>query len=111
VSAFPVACQKSRLIDAAGLVSDQIATILFGKIPSGKVFSGVLDSIQKREFTSIGTAVDIAARLQGLAREGEVLILEDTLVRLPDAITERPLHPVPVKGVDKPIRIYRVAAQ
>ena len=77
-------------------------------ISTGKVFSGVLGSVRKKEFTSIGMAVNIAARLQGLAREGEVLITEDTLARLPDKIIVRPLEPVPVKGVDKPIRIYRV---
>ncbi len=80
-------------------------------ISTGKVFSGVLGSVRKKEFTSIGMAVNIAARLQGLAREGEVLITEDTLVRLPDKILVRPLDHVPVKGVDKPIRIYRVEPQ
>jgi adenylate cyclase len=80
-------------------------------ISTGKVFSGVLGSVRKKEFTSIGMAVNIAARLQGLAREGEVLITEDTLARLPDKINVRPLEPVLVKGVDKPIRIYRVQSQ
>jgi len=80
-------------------------------ISTGKVFSGVLGSVRKKEFTSIGMAVNIAARLQGLAREGEVLITEDTLARLPGRILVRPLDPVPVKGVDKPIRIYRVVPQ
>jgi class 3 adenylate cyclase len=77
-------------------------------ISTGKVFSGVLGSVRKKEFTSIGMAVNIAARLQGLAREGEALITEDTLARLPDKINVRPLEPVLVKGVDKPIKIYRV---
>ncbi len=79
-------------------------------ISTGKVFSGVLGSVRKKEFTSIGMAVNIAARLQGAAQEGEVLITEDTLTRLPDTITAHPLHPLPVKGVDKSIRIYRVEA-
>ena len=80
-------------------------------ISTGKVFSGVLGSVRKKEFTSIGMAVNIAARLQGLAREGEVLITEDTLVRLPHTIISRPLDPMPVKGVDEPIRIYSVQSQ
>ena len=80
-------------------------------ISTGKVFSGVLGSVRKKEFTSIGMAVNIAARLQRLARKGEVLITEDTLARLPDRIIARPLEPVLVKGVDKPIRIYRVQSQ
>jgi adenylate cyclase len=77
-------------------------------ISTGKVFSGVLGSVRKKEFTSIGMAVNIASRLQGLAREGEILITEDTLGRLEYKIVVRTLDPVPVKGVDKPINIYRV---
>jgi adenylate cyclase len=80
-------------------------------ISTGKVFSGVLGSVRKREFTSIGMAVNIAARLQGVARAGQVLITKDTLARLPDTIKACPLGPVPVKGVGKPIRIYSVESE
>ena len=80
-------------------------------ISTGKVFSGVLGSVRKREFTSIGMAVNIAARLQAVAKAGQVLITKDTLTRLPETIAVRPLGPVPVKGVDKPIRIYRVESE
>ncbi len=37
-------------------------------ISTGKVFSGILGSLRKKEFTSIGMAVNIADRLQGLAK-------------------------------------------
>ena len=40
-------------------------------ISTGKVFSGILGSIRKREFTSIGMAVNMATRLQRLAGVGE----------------------------------------
>jgi adenylate cyclase len=102
---------KAQEIDAVMSKKNGFRLRLGIGISTGKVFSGVLGSVRKREFTSIGMAVNIAARLQGIARGGEVLITEDTLARLPDTITVRPLHPVPVKGVDKPIRIYSVASQ
>lgn len=77
-------------------------------ISTGEVYSGILGSSRKKEFTSIGMAVNIAARLQGVAREGEILITEETLQQLPDEITAHQLRPLPVKGIDEPIKIYRV---
>ncbi|MBU4344173.1 MAG: response regulator [Desulfobacteraceae bacterium] len=82
-------------------------------IATGKVFSGVLGSLRKKEFTSIGMAVNIASRLQSIAKEGEVLIAESTFQKISDQkITEQidveTLPPVKIKGVDEPIRVYRV---
>jgi adenylate cyclase len=39
-------------------------------IATGKVFSGIMGSLRKKEFTSVGMAVNIAARLQALAHGG-----------------------------------------
>jgi class 3 adenylate cyclase len=77
-------------------------------VSTGKVYSGILGSLRKKEFTSIGMAVNIAARLQGIAKEGEILITEETLQQLPDDINVHQLRPLPVKGIDEPIKIYRV---
>ncbi|MBU4463283.1 MAG: response regulator [Proteobacteria bacterium] len=82
-------------------------------IATGKVFSGVLGSLRKKEFTSIGMAVNIASRLQSIAKEGEVLIAESTFQKISDQkITEQidveTLPPVKIKGIDEPITVYRV---
>jgi len=77
-------------------------------ISTGDVFSGVLGSLRKKEFTSIGMPVNIAARLQQIAKEGEILITEETYERLSGQIEATPLPPVTVKGLDKPIAVYSV---
>jgi class 3 adenylate cyclase len=77
-------------------------------ISTGEVYSGILGSLRKKEFTSIGMAVNIAARLQAVAKEGEILITEETLRQLPDDITAQQLRPLHVKGIDEPITIYRI---
>jgi len=59
-------------------------------ISTGRVFSGILGSLRIKEFISIGMPVNIAARLQGMARGGETL---------PSA---------KVKGINEPIIVYRV---
>ena len=82
-------------------------------IATGKVFSGVMGSLRKKEFTSIGMAVNIASRLQGIAKEGEVLIDESTFQKISDQKIDKqfdvePLPPVKVKGIDELITMYRV---
>jgi len=77
-------------------------------ISTGKVFSGILGSLRKKEFTSIGMAVNIADRLQGLAKEDEILISESTFQKLSGEIEAEALPPVTVKGVSEPITAFRV---
>ncbi len=80
-------------------------------ISTGKVFSGVLGSMRKREYTSIGMAVNIAARLQAVAVAGETLITEDTLSRLSETMGAVALSPLQVKGVRTPIQVYRISSE
>jgi len=82
-------------------------------ISTGNVFSGILGSLRKKEFTSIGMDVNIAARLQCMAKEGEILITERTYNKLADggiteSISAEELPRVAVKGVDEPFKVYRV---
>ena len=78
-------------------------------ISTGKVFSGILGSLRKKEFTSIGMAVNIAGRLQGLAKEDEILISESTFQKLSGEIEAEALPPITVKGVSEPITAFRVS--
>ncbi len=82
-------------------------------ISTGTVFSGLLGSIRKKEFTSVGLAVNIAARLQALAAPGEILISENTGRKLAGrggstTVSIEALKPARVKGLDDPIAVYRV---
>jgi len=101
---------RAREIDA-GLVSKNGLRLKIGiGISTGKVFSGVLGSLRRKEFTSIGMAVNVAARLQNIARGDEILITRETLEQIDDSISAEPMHPVYVKGLDHPIEVYRVRA-
>ena len=85
-------------------------------ISTGSVFSGILGSLRKKEFTSIGMAVNVAARLENRAGKGEILISESTFEKLsspklPDGIEAPALPPATIKGLEKPIKIYRVSGE
>jgi len=82
-------------------------------ISTGNVFSGILGSLRKKEFTSIGMAVNVAARLENLAGKGEILISESAFEKLsspklPDGIEAHALPPATIKGLEEPMIIYRV---
>lgn len=47
-------------------------------ICTGDLFIGLVGSLQKMNYTCIGDVVNVAARLQGLAKPGEVLISHET---------------------------------
>jgi adenylate cyclase len=77
-------------------------------ISTGKVFSGLLGSIRKREFTSIGMAVNLASRLQHLAGAGEILICGTTQDRVSERFQTQALPPMAIKGIESPVTAYRV---
>ncbi len=55
-------------------------------ISTGYVVTGMLGSINKREYTALGMPVNIAARLQKLAAPGEIIISEETKAKLDRAL-------------------------
>ncbi len=100
--------EKAREIDANLVRKNGLRLRIGIGISTGKVFSGILGSLRKKEFTSIGMAVNIAARLQNIAQKDEILITRETLEPIAGEISTEPLRPVYVKGLDDPIEIYRV---
>jgi class 3 adenylate cyclase len=73
-------------------------------VNSGRVSVGI--TAEAREETVRGDAVNVASRLEGHARAGEVVVGEATFAGLPvDAETED-LGELPVKGKERPVRAY-----
>lgn len=78
-------------------------------IASGKAFCGIMGSMRKKEFTSVGITVNIAARLQAMAKGGEILFNQSTYQHIADDdIRAESLAPVSVKGVQDPLQVYRI---
>ena len=100
--------QKAKEIDSSLDNQDGLRLKIGIGISTGKVFSGILGSLRKKEFTSIGMAVNIAARLEGMAGEGEILINESTFKKIEGRIDVGPLPPATFKGVTEPVEIYRI---
>ena len=100
--------RKAKEIDSSLSNQDGLRLKIGIGISTGKVFSGILGSLRKKEFTSIGMAVNIAARLESMAGEGEILINESTFKKIEGRIDVEPLPPAIFKGISEPVKVYRI---
>jgi len=74
---------------------------------TGYLVAGNLGSARRMNYSIIGDTVNVAARLEGVAKAGEVIITEDTRLLLDNAFLLETREPVKVKGKVEPIHIYR----
>ncbi len=77
-------------------------------INTGTVIAGNIGSTSRMEYTVIGDNVNIAARLQGLAGAGEILISEATWREVEERVEAEALPPMRLKGKNQPVAVYRV---
>jgi len=77
-------------------------------VNSGRVNVGI--TAAAREETVRGDAVNVAARLEGQARAGEVVIGEPTCLALGTGASWDDLGELPVKGKERPVRAYVLRA-
>lgn len=77
-------------------------------IATGQVVASGTGSDSHREYTVTGDSVNLAARLQGLAAEGETLISEALYRRVEGFIEAVDLGPKKLKGIERPVTVWRV---
>lgn len=72
--------------------------------------AGNLGSARRLNYSVIGDTVNVAARLEGVAKGGEIIITQDTRDLLGDRFKLKEQEPVKVKGKTQPIHIFSVLA-
>lgn len=111
-----------RAIDAALAVRNQInklpvAESLSGFKPkvsigikSGEMISGNIgsSSLKRLDYTVIGDTVNTAARLQGIAKENQIIITEDCYEQVKESFSCKKLGEITMKNKSKPVTIYEV---
>ncbi len=80
-------------------------------ITTGEAVAGTIGSNQRMEFTAIGSTVNLAQRLESLAKGGEILICENTFNFTKDIFEFEDLGFVKVKGKEEPVHIYKVVGE
>ena len=78
-------------------------------VSTGPVAAALLGSEERVEYTLVGDTVNLAQRLQDLARpSGRIVINESTYVALHSDFDVVPLDETTVKGRNTPVRAYRI---
>lgn len=107
----------STAVEIQQLVKSKDRTFFKGKasklkvgigMHTGPLVAGNLGSSRRMDYSVIGDTVNVAARLEGVAGAGDVIITEDTRERIGDNFKLKELEPVKVKGKVKPLHIFNV---
>ncbi|HIE06322.1 MAG TPA: adenylate/guanylate cyclase domain-containing protein [bacterium (Candidatus Stahlbacteria)] len=80
---------------------------LHAGINLGTVFASEIGSKEKKEYTIIGEAVNLASRLKDAAGRGEILISGRIFRQTRYLFDYESLPPITVKGIKKPVTVFK----
>jgi class 3 adenylate cyclase len=96
---------EDRVLLAARAAVDRVPPSLQARagLHRGRIFAVDLGSPERRTFTVMGDAVNLAARVMGRGEPGQVVATDDVLARRRSDLELEPLPPFPVKGKSQPV--------
>ena len=77
-------------------------------VSAGEVVAGTVGSEDRMEYTAIGDSVNLAARLESIARPGQILISQHTFAMVEDRVHAKAMGAVRVKGKEDEVEVYEV---
>ncbi|MFB2118757.1 adenylate/guanylate cyclase domain-containing protein [Parapedobacter sp. 2B3] len=105
---------KERIagIESVDLGGDAFKPRVSIGINSGEMISGNIGSVSLRrlDYTVIGDTVNVAQRLQGVAKPGQILVSQQVYEQVKQSFSLQEIGPVQLKNKAKPVSIYEVLA-
>jgi adenylate cyclase len=80
-------------------------------ISTGEVMAGIFGSSRKKEYTVFGLTVNLAARLEHLAREDQILICDETYREVQDFVNVESMDTFNIKGIKRKINVFNVVGK
>jgi adenylate cyclase len=77
-------------------------------ISTGESMVGIFGSAIRKEYTAMGNPVNLAARLERIAKENQILICNDTYEAVKDFFKLEKIRQVKLKGMDEETSVYNV---
>jgi adenylate cyclase len=78
-------------------------------IATGELIVGEMGCPQRADYTVIGNAANLGARICSVAKAGEVLISQETYELVRDKVEAIPITDLQFKGVNRDVTVYRVS--
>ncbi|MEW6687305.1 MAG: adenylate/guanylate cyclase domain-containing protein, partial [Candidatus Edwardsbacteria bacterium] len=94
----------SKRLKAKGVVADLGLHI---GINCGTVVAGEVGSLEKKEYTVMGDAVNLASRLKDNAKRGEIIVSEPVFRASRYLFDYEALPPVTAKGIEEPVWVFK----
>ncbi|MCD4752892.1 MAG: adenylate/guanylate cyclase domain-containing protein [Anaerolineaceae bacterium] len=98
---------QNNVLDLYPLVDETSLHYGIG-VHSGRAIVGNIGSTQRLEYTAIGDTVNLAARLQGLAKGGQILISQSAYEQVEEWVEVKKVGEFQIKGRRQPVMIYEV---
>ena len=102
-AALDMQMRVPSLVDPTGQ-----ALTLHAGIASGEVVAATISSGARPKYAVTGDAVNLAARLSGLAGPGQTLIADPTWRSVAHGFEGESLGAIPIKGIGQPISLWRL---
>ena len=77
-------------------------------ISTGESMVGIFGSAIRKEYTAMGNPVNLAARLERIAKEKQILICDDTYEEVKDFFEVEKIRQVKLKGMDEETTVYNI---
>mgnify|MGYP000706050353 CR=1 FL=1 len=100
-----------RTINEINLIREKRGEIGIGigiGINTGEVLVGSFGSSIRQDFTAIGDNVNIAARLQGQAGPGEIVVSQAVYDQVCNIVVAEDMGEKPLKGKGQPLRLWKI---